>query len=283
MKNIRDTFTLNNGNKIPCVGYGTWRTPDGDLCVSSTLTALREGYRHIDTAAYYKNENSVGIAIKKSDIPREEIFVTSKLWNTEHSYEKAIAALDASLLKVGLDYLDLYLIHWPRPISIRDNWEEANADTWRAFEDMQKAGKIKNIGVSNFMPKHLDSLLASANVVPAVNQIEYHIGQTTPETVNYCSQKGILIEAWAPLNRGLALENEEIAKIAKAHGKSTAQIHLRFCLQNGILPLPKSVTPERIKENADIFTFSLSDGEMKTLASLPYLGGSGHNPDNIAF
>ena len=283
MKNVRDTFTLNNKNEIPCVGYGTWRTPDGDACVSATLCALREGYRHIDTAAYYKNERSVGIAIKESKIPREEIFVTSKLWNTEHSYEKAIAALDASLVNLGLDYLDLYLVHWPRPISVRDCWEEANAQTWRAFEDMQKAGKIKNIGVSNFMPKHLDALLSTAKIIPAVNQIEYHIGQITPETVNYCRQKGILIEAWAPLNRGLALENEEIAKIAAAHKKSTAQIHLRYCLQNGVLPLPKSVTPERIKENADIFSFSLSDEEMKTLDLLPYLGGSGHNPDDIAF
>ena len=151
------------------------------------------------------------------------------------------------------------------------------------MEEMQKAGKIKNIGVSNFMPKHLNSLLSYASITPAVNQIEYHIGQSNPETVNYCRQKGILIEAWAPLNRGLALENETIAEVAKSHSKSTAQIHLRYCIQNGILPLPKSVTPERIAENMDIFDFSLTDEEIKTLYSLPYLGGSGHNPDNIAF
>ncbi len=283
MKGPADKFILNNGNPIPCVGYGTWRTPDGDACVDATLCALSAGYRHIDTAAYYKNEPSVGEAIKQSGISREEIFVTSKLWNTEHSYERAVAALDASLCRLGLDYLDLYLIHWPRPACVRDTWEDANAETWRALEDMQKAGKIKNIGVSNFMPKHLDALLADATVTPAVNQIEYHIGQTTPETVNYCRQKGILVEAWAPLNRGLALENEQIASIAKAHGRSTAQIHLRYCLQNGILPLPKSVTPERIKENLDIFDFALTDDEMAALNALPYLGGSGHDPDNIAF
>ena len=283
MKGPQDNFILNNGNTIPCIGYGTWRTPDGDLCVESTLCAISAGYRHIDTAAYYKNEPSVGEAIKKSSLSRDEIFVTSKLWNTEHSYEKAIQALDGSLSRLGLDYLDLYLIHWPRPACVRDSWEEANAQTWRAFEDMQKAGKIKNIGVSNFMPKHLDALLSSASITPAVNQIEYHIGQITPETVNYCSQKGILIEAWAPLNRGLALENAQIAKIAAAHGKSTAQIHLRYCVQNGILPLPKSVTPERIRENLEIFDFALTDEEMATLDALPYLGGSGHDPDNIAF
>lgn len=283
MKNARDSFILNNGNKIPCVGYGTWRTPDGELCVESTLRALELGYRHIDTAAYYKNEQSVGEAIKRSAVAREEIFVTSKLWNTEHAYDKAIAALDASLRALSLDYLDLYLIHWPRPACIREEWEQANAQTWRALEDAQKAGKIKNIGVSNFMPKHLDALLRTARVVPAVNQIEYHIGQTTPETVNYCRQKGILVEAWAPLNRGLALDNGKIAEIAANHGKSTAQIHLRYCLQNGVLPLPKSVTPERIKENSEIFDFELSGEEMAALDALPYLGGSGHDPDNIAF
>ena len=283
MKSVLDKFILNNGNSIPCVGYGTWRTPDGELCVSSTVNAISLGYRHIDTAAYYKNENRVGEAVKKCGVAREELFVTSKLWNTEHSYEKACAALDASLSALSLDYLDLYLIHWPRPACIRDVWEEANAESWRALEDMQKAGKIKNIGVSNFMPKHLDALLKTANVIPAVNQIEYHIGQSNPETVNYCRQKGILVEAWAPLNRGLALNNEKIVQIAENHGKSTAQIHLRYCIQNGILPLPKSVTPERIKENMEIFDFALTDEEMRELDALPYLGGSGHDPDNIAF
>ena len=283
MKNVRTPIILNDGNSIPCVGYGTWRTPEGDLCVDSTMLALELGYRHIDTAAYYKNEQSVGEAIKKSGIAREEIFVTSKLWNTEHSYEKALTALDASLKALSLDYLDLYLIHWPRPACIREEWETANAETWRALEDAKRQGKIKSIGVSNFMPKHLEALLKTAEILPAVNQIEYHIGQTTPETVNYCRQKGILIEAWAPLNRGLALNNEKIAQIAEKHGKSTAQIHLRYCLQNGVLPLPKSVTPERIKENMEIFDFELSLDEMRELDALPYLGGSGHDPDNIAF
>lgn len=283
MKDLHFSYTLSDGGQIPCLGYGTWRTPDGDVCVRATLDALRAGYRHIDTAAYYKNERSVGEAVARSGICRDEIFLTSKLWNTEHSEKKAYAALDASLISLGVDYLDLYLIHWPRPACIKDCWEEANAETWYALEMMQKAGKIKHIGVSNFLPHHTDALLKSAKVIPAVNQIEYHIGQVDTENVNYCKQKGILVEAWAPLNRGLALNEPTIVEIAKNHGKSTAQIHLRYCVQNGILPLPKSVTPERIRENTCIFDFELSPDEMAALDSLPYLGGSGHDPDNIAF
>ena len=283
MKNQKDTFILNDGNKIPCVGYGTWRTPDGEDCVRATEYAISAGYRHIDTAFFYKNEKSVGRAIKNCGVEREELFVTSKLWNTEHTYERTKRALDESLFNLGLDYLDLYLIHWPVPKDFRDCWENANAESWRAMEDALRAGKIKSIGVSNFLPHHLEALLKTAEICPAVNQVECHIGKYPTQTVNYCRQKDILIEAWAPLNRGKALENCDIVRLGEKYGKTSAQIHLRWCLQNKILPLPKSVTPERICENIDIFDFEISREDMDFLDRVEINEGSGLDPDSIDF
>ena len=282
MNRLTDTFKLHNGVEIPCVGFGTWRAPDGETAYNAVRRAFEVGYRHIDTAAAYKNEESVGRAIKDSGIPREEIFVTSKLWNTERGYEKALAAFDKTMERLGLDYLDLYLIHWPAAAHQHDNWDELNQGSWKALIELYRAGKIRAIGVSNFKPHHLESLVKS-EVVPMVNQIEIHPGHFTEDTVEYCRKYNMLIEAWSPLGSGALLGNELLAGIAEKYGKSVAQVCLRWCLQQGTLPLPKSVTPERIEANTDIFDFELSEDDMNEINSMEKAGFSGFDPDEVDF
>lgn len=282
MKSLNDTFHLNNGYEIPCVGFGTWQTPDGETAVMAVSEAIKTGYRHIDTASCYENEVGVGQGIKRSGIEREKLFVTSKVWNTERGYEKTIAAFEKTLADLGLDYLDLYLIHWPASSSQYDNWEEINLETWRAMTELYRAGRIKSIGVSNFMPHHLEALMKT-EVPPMVNQIEYHPGLTQAETVDYCKKHGILVEAWSPLGTGRMLNNEMLKSIAGKYGKSVAQLCIRWCLQNGVLPLPKSVTPARIVENADVFDFDITAEDMSAINAMPYFGGSGLDPDQVNF
>lgn len=282
MDSLKDCYTLLNGVKIPCIGFGTWKAPDGEIAVSSVRTAIEAGYRHIDTAAGYENEASVGKGIKDSGIPREEIFVTSKVKNSERGYKTTLAAFDKTITDLGLDYLDLYLIHWPASFSRFENWEQINLDTWRAMTELYKAGKIRSIGVSNFMPHHLKALVET-EVPPMVDQIEFHPGQMQSETVDYCRNNNILVEAWSPLGSGRMLENPALAEIAAKYGKSTAQICVRWCMQNGTLPLPKSVTPSRIKENGEIFDFTIDDTDMRKINSMEYCGGSGHHPDKVNF
>jgi diketogulonate reductase-like aldo/keto reductase len=282
MKKLTDCYILNNGVAIPCVGFGTWQTPDGETAVNSVKAALAAGYRHIDTAAIYGNEVSVGKAIAESGVAREDIFVTSKVWNKCRGYETTLAAFDETLEKLGLDYLDLYLIHWPANKTQFENWDEINRETWRAMTELYKAGKIRAIGVSNFLPHHLESLVAS-EVVPAINQIEFHPGQMQAETVEYCRAHGILVEAWSPLGTGRMLTNETLIEIASHYSVSVAQLCIRWCLQNGTLPLPKSVTPSRIEQNTQVFDFVISDEDMATINAMAYCGGSGHNPDTVTF
>lgn len=282
MNSLKDCYTLSNGVKIPCIGFGTWKAPDGEVAASSVKTALESGYRHIDTAAGYDNEASVGKGIKESGISREEIFVTSKVKNSERGYKTTLAAFDKTMTDLGLDYLDLYLIHWPASFSRFEDWEQINLDTWRAMTELHKAGKIRSIGVSNFMPHHLKALMET-EVAPMVNQIEFHPGQMQPETVDFCKKNNILVEAWSPLGSGRMLENPTLTEIAAKYGKSVAQLCIRWCLQNGTLPLPKSVTPSRIKENGEIFDFTLDDEDMRRINSMEYCGGSGHHPDKVNF
>lgn len=282
MKSLHDTFKLNNGYEIPCVGFGTWQTPDGETAVMAVSEAIKAGYRHIDTAACYENEVGVGQGIKASGIEREKLFVTSKVWNTERGYEKTMAAFEKTLSDLGLDYLDLYLIHWPASSSQFENWEEINLDTWRAMTELYQAGRIKAIGVSNFLPHHLDALMKT-EVPPMVNQIEYHPGFTQAETVEYCREHHIAVEAWSPLGTGRMLNNETLKSIAETYGKSAAQLCIRWCLQNGILPLPKSVTPSRIAENTEIFDFEIAAEDMAVIDTMDYCGGSGLHPDKVDF
>ena len=213
------SYTLNNGVTIPVLGFGTWKAENGEIAYQAVLEALKTGYRHIDTAAIYKNEESVGRAIQDSGIPREEIFVTSKLWNTNHNYGQARQAFEESLEKLGLDYLDLYLIHWPNPKPLRENdqWKIRNSEVWRAMEDLYQEGKIRAIGVSNFLPHHLDALLETAKILPAVNQVRLAPGVYQEEVVDYCREKGILLEAWGPFGQGELFDQEEVKEIAARH------------------------------------------------------------------
>lgn len=282
MNKLSDTFELKNGVSIPCIGYGTWQTPDGTVAANSVKAAIQTGYQHIDTAACYGNEISVGKGIAESGIERKNLFVTSKVWNTERRYKKTIAAFEKTLKDLGLDYLDLYLIHWPAAAHQYDNWEQINCDTWNAMTDLYKSGKIRAIGVSNFLPHHLDALM-NMDVPPMVDQIEFHPGMIQEETVSFCKQNQILVEAWSPLGTGRMLGNEEILDIAAKYHKSAAQICIRWCLQHEILPLPKSVTPYRIVENANVFDFTLSDADMERINRLDNFGGSGLHPDKVDF
>lgn len=270
-----DYATLQNGVKMPCVGYGTWQTPDGDVARNSVRTAIEAGYRHIDTAAGYGNEESVGAGIRESGVAREDLFVTTKHWIVDRGYEKTIAACENSLKNLDMDYLDLYLIHWPAVAKVSPNWEEINADTWRGFEKLYNDGKIRAIGVSNFLPNHLESLKANSTVMPMVNQIEFHPGYTQPGLVEYCKQNGITVQAWSPLGSGAVLKDPLLMEIAAKYGKSVAQLCIRFALQQDIVPLPKSVTPERILANREVFDFTISAEDIARIAAMPVTGYSG--------
>ncbi len=279
MKTVKDTYKLSNGVEIPCLGFGTWQISDAEIAYTSTLEALKAGYRHIDTAAAYGNEKAVGKAIKDSGIPREEIFLTTKLRNPHHSYDLAIQALNDSLKKLGTDYVDLYLIHWPNPKAFRDTFYESNKETWRALEDLYKEGKAKAIGISNFMPHHIDATLEIATIKPMVNQIRLYPGFELSKTVEVCKKHGILLEAYSPLGTGKIFEAQELKEIAEKYNKSVAQLCIRYSLQKGYIPLPKSQTPSRIKENIDVYDFKISEEDMKKIESIPNYCGEGANPD----
>jgi diketogulonate reductase-like aldo/keto reductase len=280
---LTDGFTLSNGVKIPCIGFGTWQTPDGEVAVSSVKAALKAGYRHIDTAAAYGNEESVGRAIRESGIPRTGIFLTTKLWNNDHGYDATLKAFELSAKKLGTDYFDLYLIHWPNPAMFRSNWREVNAGTWKAFEELYKAGKLKAIGVSNFHERHIEPLLEKATVAPQVNQIRLCPGCTLDAVVAYCRGKNMLLEAYSPLGVGKIFEVPEMKALAEKYHRTVAQVCIRWSLQRGYLPLPKSVTPERIAENTRVFDFELSPEDVEHIAGLTGIAGLDQNPDTTSF
>lgn len=286
VKSINDTVLLNNKYKIPCLGFGTWQTPDGETAIKAVKCAIENGYRHIDTAASYGNEQSVGVAIEEAlaecNIKREELFITSKVWNTERGYEKTIEAFEKTLKDLRLEYLDLYLIHWPANAKQFENWNEINLDTWRAMTDLYKDGKIKAIGVSNFLEHHLKSLL-DTEIKPMVNQIEFHPGMMQKETVDFCVANNIVVEAWSPLGSGRMLSNDVLIKIAKKYNRSVAQICIRWALQNKVVPLPKSITASRIIGNTQVFDFEIEELNMVEINNMKYCGGSGLNPDEVDF
>ena len=285
LTNINSTFNLNNGVKIPCVGYGTFRTP-ADVAEKAVKEAIATGYRHIDTAAVYGNEEAVGKGIKDSGIDRQDLFVTSKLWNTNRGYEETKKAFQETLDRLQMNYLDLYLIHWPaNQKQFGDEAAKINAETWRAMEDLYNEGKIRAIGLSNFMPHHIVELMKTAKVAPAVDQIEVHPGWPHTEEIKYLQAHNILVEAWAPLGGQGAevMSNPTLLQIADKYQKTAAQICLRWILQQGVLPLPKSVHKERMVSNQQIFDFELTDEEMRKISLLPNLGGQCADPDDVVF
>ena len=275
ISNIGETITLHNGVKMPQLGFGVFKVKNGNETVESVKKAMEVGYRAIDTAAIYENEEGVGQAIRECGVPREELFITSKVWNTEQGYETTLKAFEDSLNRLGLEYLDLYLIHWPG----KDKYLE----TWRALEKLYKDGKVKSIGVSNFHVHHLENLLANSEVKPVVNQIELHPLLTQVEIRDYCAKHEIKVESWSPLGRGNVLEEPTINHIAKKHGKSSAQVLIRWHLQHDLVVIPKSITPSRIKENAQVFDFSLSLNEMNQIDALNKNERFGSNPDELLF
>jgi len=283
MNKLTDCYTLSNGVGIPCIGYGTWQNPDGETAVNTVLSAIEAGYRHIDTAQGYGNEESVGIAINQCGLPRKELFITSKLANSEHGYDKTLAAFESTMKKLNTEYLDLYLIHWPNPLAFRNNWQEANAGSWKAFEELYRAGRIRAIGVSNFMPHHLKELMKTAAIPPMVNQIKLCPGITQDETVDYCRSCNILPEAYSPLGIGQIFEVPEMNMLAEKYNRSIAQICIRWSLQRGYLPLPKSVTPHRIRENTEVFDFELEADDVQLIADLKGCVGYAKDPDTIVF
>ncbi|MFC9599086.1 aldo/keto reductase [Peribacillus butanolivorans] len=275
ISSIEETITLHNGVKMPQLGFGVFKVKNGSETVESVKKAIEVGYRSIDTAAIYENEEGVGQAIRESGISREELFITSKVWNTDQGYETTLQAFDDSLKRLGLEYLDLYLIHWPG----KDKYLE----TWKALEKLYNEGKVKSIGVSNFHVHHLEKLLENSEIKPVVNQIELHPLLTQVEIRDYCEKHDIKVEAWSPLGRGSLIEEPTINHIAKKHGKSSAQVLIRWHLQHEIVVIPKSITPSRIEENAQVFDFSLSLNEMNQIDALNKNERFGSNPDEILF
>ncbi|MED3600947.1 glyoxal/methylglyoxal reductase [Bacillus subtilis] len=272
---LKDTVKLHNGVEMPWFGLGVFKVENGIEATESVKTAIKNGYRSIDTAAIYKNEEGVGIGIKESGVAREELFITSKVWNEDQGYETTLAAFEKSLKRLQLDYLDLYLIHWPG----KDKYK----DTWRALEKLYKDGKIRAIGVSNFQVHHLEELLKDAEIKPMVNQVEFHPRLTQKDLRDYCKAQGIQLEAWSPLMQGQLLDNEVLTQIAEKHNKSVARVILRWDLQHEVVTIPKSIKEHRIIENADIFDFELSQEDMDKIDALNKDERVGPNPDELLF
>ncbi|WP_142830443.1 aldo/keto reductase [Planococcus soli] len=259
---IQPTTTLHNGVKMPWLGLGVFKVEDGAEVEQSIKSALEVGYRSIDTAAIYGNEEGVGKALAETHVPREELFITTKVWNANHGYEATLAAFDESMEKLGLDYLDLYLIHWPLPSKGKF------AETWKALEKLYKDGRVRAIGVSNFKVTHLEEIIEDCEVVPMVNQVEYHPRFNQRELHDFCKKHGIQLEAWSPLMQGELLNEPALMEIAKEYNKSTAQIIIRWDIQTGIVTIPKSVKPHRIAENAGVFDFEISQENMDKINAL---------------
>ena len=274
---------LVNGVEIPVIGFGTWEVQNGQEAYQAVLCALQNGYTHIDTAAVYGNEESVGKAILDSGIPRERLFITTKLWNQVRGYEETIEAVETSLRKLKLDYIDLYLIHWPNPLKYRDCWEEKNSESWRAMEDLYQMGKIKAIGVSNFLIHHLEALKKTQRIAPMVNQIKLFPGLQQEELCRYCEKEQIVLEAYSPFGTGRIFEVQELKELAQKYNKTVAQICIRYAIQKNRIPLPKSVTRERILSNLKVFDFELEEADVAFLDLLPNYVGPLKDIDHIDF
>ena len=270
---IVPTIRLNDGRPMPQLGFGVWQVPNHEA-KSIVTEAIAAGYRSIDTAAVYGNEEGVGEAVRAASVPREELFITTKLWNNNHGYDAALAAFDESLARLKLDFVDLYLVHWPLPRG------EAYLDAWRALIRLREDGRAKSIGVSNFTIPHLKRLMEETGVAPVLNQIELHPGFQQRELRGFHAEHGIATESWSPLGKGALMADETLARIGRNYGKTPAQVILRWHLDNGLIAIPKSATPARIRENIDVFDFTLAPEDMRALAALDDKAGRvGPNPD----
>ena len=277
---------LRNGIDIPDIGFGTWNIPYGEDCEKAVFEAIKAGYRHIDTAGAYGNERSVGLGVKAAIREglikdRADVFITSKLWNTNRSYNKAFRGFDKSMRNLDLDYIDLYLIHWPANKVRYKNPDEVNAVAWQALEELYEDGRVKAIGVSNFLPHHIEELKKSAKVLPMVNQIELHVGYMQEEVVEYNKKNGIITEGYSPLGTGALLDNEILCEMAKKYQTTASAICISFLRKRGIIPLPKTTSPDRMSENLGLIR--IDEEDMEILNKLPYIGGHAHNPDEVDF
>ena len=277
---------LKDGIEIPDIGFGTWNIPYGEDCEKAVFEAIKAGYRHIDTAGAYGNERSVGLGVKAAIREglikdRADVFITSKLWNTNRSYNKAFRGFDKSMRNLDLDYIDLYLIHWPANKMKYKNPDEVNAVTWEALEELYEEGRVRAIGVSNFLPHHLEELKKSAKVLPMVNQVELHVGYMQKEVVEYNNNNGIITEGYSPLGTGALLDNEILWEMAKKYQTTVSNICISFLRKRGIIPLPKTTSPDRMSGNLRLIR--IEDEDMDILYNFPYIGGHAHNPDEVDF
>ena len=277
MNTNNNCFTLYNGVTIPCIGYGTYKAADTNSC-DIIATAAKAGYRFFDTASFYGTETFLAEALKQANLPRNEVFITSKVWKAEMGYNETLEAFERTLKNLDTDYLDLYLIHWPR-YTLDGEWKQTCIDTWKAMEELYEAGRVRAIGLSNFLPHHMDVILDNCNIKPMVNQLEVHPGYTQEAAIRYCQERDILVQAWSPLGRQRVLEEPLLIELAAKYDVTPAQICLRFLLQRGINPIPKASSFERMRNNMDIFDFSITTEDMHRLNTLPQTGWSGEHPD----
>ena len=277
LSGAKDTITLRSGMQIPCIGFGTWKMQP-EVAAVAVAEAINLGYRHIDTATAYCNETGVGEGIKNAGVLRRELFVTTKLPNADHGYEKTIASMEGALKNLAMDYVDLYLIHWPVVEEHKERFEEDICETWRAILRLKEDGKLLAAGVSNFMVEHLELLKKNGFPLPEVNQTQFHPQCTEDKLRTYCKEEKILVEAWSPLIQGQAFERDVLKELAAKYEKTIAQLCVRFCLQSHVLPVPKSTHAERMRNNADVFDFVISEEDMEYIRTLEKYGRIGTDP-----
>lgn len=275
------TIKISNGLDIPVIGFGTWQLTENVEAVIAE--ALKVGYRHIDTAAIYKNETEIGNALQHTDVDRSSIFLTSKVWNTDRGYDNTLAAFEKSLERLQTDYLDLYLIHWPANNKNHPDAKEINVATWRAMQTLYKSGKVKAIGLSNFLKHHVEDILETAEIKPMVNQLEFHPGYLQEDTVSFCKANNIVVQAWSPLGSGRLLDDSFLKEISARYNVSVATLCLQFALQEGLVVLPKSVNPKNIDSNLNFEKFKISDEDMRLIKGMSEKGFSGSHPDSLEF
>lgn len=275
------SYRLNNNMQIPNIAFGTWKFHNDETTTQIIKNAIESGYRYIDTAKAYGNEEYIGKGIKESKVDRKDIIIGGKLWNDDRGFDNIIKACKETIERLNCEYLDIYLVHWPASKAVHSNWKEINEETWKAMEHLYEKGFAKAIGVCNFKVNQLEELIKNVKIKPMINQIEFHPGFMQKEIVNYCMKKDIIVEAWSPLGSGKMLKKEELKEIAIKYNKDVAQLCIKWCLQNGVLPIPKTKEIDRMKSNLNVSDFEISNEDMEYLNNLPYLGGSGLDSETI--